>query len=109
MFARPGGPPPMIAHHVESDKARSLAPLVEDLVTAVHRAAQQGTPAHEVEANLWQRVLAIGHQALALFFHLQGTGDLGDTLALPDGTQVHRLSETHARAYRSVFGDFTLH
>src|ERR1700678_4088454 len=109
MFAWPGGPPPMIAHSEETDKARPLSPLVDALRTAVHQAAQDGTPAHLVEADVWQRVRAIGHQALALFFSLQGTGDLGDTLPLPDGATVHRLEQTHARDYRSVFGDFTLH
>jgi hypothetical protein len=99
----------MIAHHLEANKARTLFPLVEDLLTTIHQAAQHGTPAHEVEADLWQRVLALGHQALALFFQLQGTGDLGETLPLPDGSTAQRLEETHARNYRSVFGDFTLH
>jgi hypothetical protein len=99
----------MIAHHAEADKARILQPLVAELTQYVHRAGQQALPAHEVERALWTRVLAIGRQALGLFFHLQGTGDLGETLELPDGQAVHRLEQTHARRYRSVFGDFTLH
>jgi hypothetical protein len=99
----------MIAHSVETDKARPLSPLVENLLTYVQQAAQHGTSAHEVEANVWERVLAIGHQALALFFSLQGSGDLGDSLPLPNGATAYRLEETHARDYRSVFGDFTLH
>ena len=45
--------------------------------------------AHEVEANVWERVLAIGHQALALFFSLQGSGDLGDSLPLPNGATAY--------------------
>src|SRR5277367_1461092 len=108
MFARPGGPLPMIAHPVDTDQARSLGPLVENLLTYVHQAVHDGTPAHEVEADVWERILAIGHQALTLFFYLQGTGDLGDTLTLADDSTAHRLEETHARDYRSVFGDFTL-
>ena len=33
---------------------------------------------------------------------------LGDHVRLPDGSTADRLPTTHARGYRSVFGDFTL-
>jgi hypothetical protein len=108
MFA-PKEAAPMMAHQAEADKAQPLSPLVDELLAYVHQAVQQGTPAHEVEYALWTRVLAFGRQALGLFFGLQGSGDLGDTLELPDGQTVRRLEQTHARDYRSVFGDFTLH
>jgi hypothetical protein len=98
----------MIAHQAEADKAPSLYPLLDDLLAYVHQAARQGTAAHEVEQELWTRVLALGHQALGLFFHLHGTGDLGEALALADGQTAVRLDQTHSRDYRSVFGDFTL-
>jgi hypothetical protein len=98
----------MIAHHAEADKAHDLRPLVTELVGYVHQAAQHGLPAHQVEQALWTRVLAIGRQTLGLFFQLQGTGNLGETLDLPDGQTVRRLEQTHARDYRSVFGAFTL-
>src|SRR5215212_3440589 len=98
----------MIAHHAEADKAHDLQPLVTELLDHVHQAARQGTPAHEVEKALWGKVLALGHQALGLFFRLQGTGDLGETVELPDGQTARRLEQTHERPYRSVFGDFTL-
>lgn len=98
----------MMAHDAETDKALPLVPLVDGLIHYVRQAAQQGTAAHDVERELWTRVLALGHQALGLFFHLQGSGDLGDTLELPDGRTVQRLPNTHSRDYRSVFGDFTL-
>src|SRR5262249_41386074 len=39
---------------------------------------------------------------------LQGQGDLGERLTLPDGPEVRRLDGARDRAYRSVFGDFTL-
>jgi hypothetical protein len=98
----------MIAHHAEADKAHDLQPLVAELLDHVHQAARQGTPAHEVEKALWGKVLALGHQALGVFFRLQGTGDLGETVELPGGQTARRLEQTHQRAYRSVFGDFTL-
>jgi hypothetical protein len=98
----------MMAHQAEADKAQSLYPCVDALLDFVHQAAEQGRPAHEVERELWTRVLALGRQALGLFFSLQGSGNLGDSLQLPDGQAVQRLEHTHARPYRSVFGDFTL-
>jgi hypothetical protein len=109
MFALSGGPDTMMAHQAETDKARSLYPCVDALLDFVRQAAEQGRPAHEVERELWTQVLALGRQALGLFFALQGSGDLGDAVPLPGGRTAQRLEQTHARPYRSVFGDFTLH
>jgi hypothetical protein len=80
----------------------------EEIKCYVMTAACEGRPAHEVELGLWRRVLAMGHQALGLFFALQGTGDVGDTLTLSDGRSVRRLEGLHERTYQSVFGSFTL-
>jgi hypothetical protein len=98
----------MIAPHTAPDQPPALEPLVQELAAYVRQAATAATPAHEVERGIWTRVLAVGRQALDLFFRLQGTGDVGDTVALPDGSTARRLPGTHPRAYRSVFGDFTL-
>src|SRR5207302_6162042 len=80
----------------------------QTLVASVHDAAAQGTPVHKLEKALWKQLLALGHQTLGYFFHLQGSGDCGDTLQLPDGQILHRLEQPHERPYRSVFGDFQL-
>jgi hypothetical protein len=95
----------MIAHEAE---ARNAPPAADDLFAFARQAAEQGLPAHEVEETLWKRVLLLGREALGLFFRLQGTGDVGPELTLPDGSAARRLPEAHARAYRSVFGDFAL-
>lgn len=108
MLARPGRPGLMIAHHAETDNAPSLAALADQLLGFVRHAADQGRPAHEVERAIWDRVLALGREAFALFLRLHGTGDIGETVALPDGQTADRLPATHPRTYRSVFGDFTL-
>src|SRR5207248_5097410 len=39
---------------------------------------------------------------------LQGSGDQGDTVALPDGPTCERLPQLHTRPYVSIFGPFTL-
>lgn len=79
-----------------------LRSLVADLDNYVHAAAQQGAPAHQVERELWQRVLQLGHQALGQFFALQGTGDLGPTVELPNGQTLQRLDDVHPRNYHQT-------
>lgn len=98
----------MIASHTVPDQPPALEPLVQELAAYVRQAATAATPAHDVERGIWTRILAVGRQALELFFRLQGTGDIGETVTLPGGQTARRLPDTHARAYRSVFGDFTL-
>lgn len=80
----------------------------EEMKTYVMTAAEEGQAAHEVEREIWHRVLQVGHQALGLFFGMQGDGDVGETLALSDGRPARRLAERHDRPYQSVFGRFTL-
>lgn len=98
----------MIPHPATPDQPPTLDPLVQELAAYVRQAAAAATPAHEVERGIWTRILAVGRQALDLFFRLQGTGDIGETVELPAGPTARRLPGTHARAYRSVFGDFTI-
>jgi hypothetical protein len=98
----------MIAHQTEADKDLPLLPLLHELLAFVQAAAEQGQPAHEVERGIWRRLLGLGHQALGLFFDLQGDGDLGPTLPLPDGRTARRLEHRHPKDYRSVFGAFRL-
>ena len=80
----------------------------EELKNYVLSASSQGLPAHEVELGLWHRVLQMGYHALGLFFALQGSGDVGESLTLSDGQQVRRLEDLRERAYHSVFGTFRL-
>ena len=46
-------------------------------------------------------MLRIGHEALAQYFALLGTGDQGEAITLPDGRVCQRLDETHERLERS--------
>ena len=98
----------MIAHAAEIGNAPSLSALTDQLLDYARRAAEQGRPAHEVERGIWDQVLKLGREAFARFLTLNGTGDIGPQAVLPDGSSVRRLPTTHAREYRSVFGDFTL-
>ena len=98
----------MIALDSRTDNPPSLGDLADQLLTYVRTAATQGIPAHEAERGIWQRLLALGRTALGQFFALQGTGDLGDTVTLPDGPTWERLPELHTRRYVSIFGEFQL-
>lgn len=87
---------------------RQLDEILGQLDTYVHQAAQAGQPIHEVERAIWQHILRLGHYCLAEFLALQGNGDLGETVAAPDGNSWQRLEHLHTRPYVSIFGAFTL-
>jgi hypothetical protein len=78
------------------------------LIQSVQDAAVQGTAAHELERSLFQHLLRLGALLFGSFLKLTGPGDLGESLPLPDGSQVHRLDEPHTRRLLTVFGPFTL-
>ena len=86
----------------------NLIELAEGLEAFVQQAAEEGFAAHEVEMEVWQRVLAMGRQAMGRFFDTQGEGDVGDSIEMPDGQQWQRLDEPHRRLYQSIFGPFEL-
>jgi len=79
---------------------------LNDLKRYVERTAEHGVAAHEVEADLWRRVLRLGYQAMELWFELVGTGDVGESVTLPDDREIRRLEGLHSRTYQSVFGCF---
>ena len=86
----------------------SLDHTLSELKSYVETAAQDGVAAHEVEHELWRRVLLLGQQALELLFSRVGPGDMGERVVLPDQREVRRLAGTHRRVYQSVFGRFEL-
>ena len=85
-----------------------LSAMGADLANFVRQAAAGGKPAHEVERGIWERVLAMGRQATGHFFRIQGDGDVGERVEMPDGRELKRLPEPHQRTYRSIFGPFEL-
>jgi len=92
-------------HHGKPEELLQQLTAARDFVQA---AARAGTPAHEVERELWQRVLRLGRQLLGEFFAALGTGDQGEVVTLPDGQVCQRLAELHRRRYVSIFGAFAL-
>ncbi len=97
----------MVARIEMTDKLECLSKMADELAGFVRQAAQDGKPAHELEREVFQRVLQMGHQAVGAFLELQGTGDLGETFTVEDGKTLKRL-EPVTRPYRTVFGDFEI-
>ena len=98
----------MFAHDAAIDNPQLLHDLADALLTYVRTAATQGTAVHDVERGIWQRILHVGRTTLGHFFALQGTGDLGDTVTLPEGQTCERLPDLHTCRYVSIFGAFAL-
>lgn len=89
-------------------KFADVVAQVEAMVEWISRAVESGTAAHEVEQHLFRKVLEWGLMMLQTFFQQTGSGDLGETVTLPDGHTVTRLCELHDRRYVSVFGECAL-
>jgi len=98
----------IMAESAAFDNIEQLTGMAENLTAFVQQAAAQGTAAHEVEKEVWKRVLAMGRQATGHFFQMQGDGDVGETIEMPDESTLRRLENPHRRTYRSIFGPFTL-
>src|SRR5947209_3413262 len=89
-------------------KAELLQNLVPHVLDVLSRALHEGTAVHLIESQLWDLALQLGRRSLTAFFDACGTGDLGETLALPNGHTVQRLEQLHRRRYVSIFGEFRL-
>src|SRR5229473_8303195 len=89
-------------------KKELVETLVPQILDLLQEARSDGRPLHEVEHGLWDLALQIGHDSLRTFLASHGTGDMGETVTLPDGRQVTRLADLHSRRYVSIFGAFEL-
>lgn len=89
-------------------KGETAGMRLERLQADIRAAVTQEKPVHETETLIWRSLLQLGHQLLGEFFHLHGSGDLGPTVALPDGRSCTRLAAAHDRRYVSIFGEFLL-
>lgn len=89
-------------------KDKRLADQLLELAAFVKQAAVDGIAAHEVELTLFRGVMKMGRELLSAFIELQGTGDVGSELTLPDGTHLARQAEIHERQYATIFGEFTI-
>ena len=58
----------MMAQNARIDKVQDLMELMIEMTRYVERAIREGTPIHEVEGEVWQRVLQMGNLALRQFW-----------------------------------------
>jgi hypothetical protein len=97
-----------MAQELELLKQENLDKVFADLKASIETAAQQGQPAHKVELSLWRQVLELGRQLYGRFLALVGSGDMGETVELPDGRTCSRLAERHTKRLVTIFGAFVL-
>lgn len=97
-----------MTHEKDVLKTENLEQLLGDLQACVRTAAEEGWAIHDVERELWRRLLRVGRVSLGQFLRLVGTGDVGEALTLSDGEEYRRLPETHERRYVSIFGEFRI-
>jgi hypothetical protein len=90
---------------LKMELTQKVIPQVIDWLTA---SVTEGRPVHVVEEGLWDVALQVGRRSLQAFFDVHKTGDVGETVTLPDGREVQRLEQLHTRRYVSIFGEFTL-
>jgi hypothetical protein len=95
-------------HETDVLVAENLDQLFSEIKAGLHNAVTQELPMHDVELMVWKQLLALGRQLLGHFLDQQGTGDLGETLKLPDGRVCRRLEEQHPRRYVSIFGELQI-
>ncbi len=98
----------MMAQNASACKITELLESMTQLFRFVQESAEAGKSVHEVELGIWQRLLALGRQTLEQFLAMQGTGDIGETITMPDGSELTRLGNPHPRLYQSIFGDFQM-
>ena len=92
-----------------SIKEQEIVDQAKTLIQTVKESYQRGTGIHEIEKNLFETVLKLGHQALGLLFELCGSGDVGQSVSLDDGREVKRLPTLHVKSYLSIFGPFEIY
>jgi hypothetical protein len=97
-----------MTHEQNCCKSEKLLQQLDELQNLVQTSAREGRAIHELERDVWKQMLRMGNEAMGLFLHMQGDGDMGETVSLPDGKDYQRLEELHKRRYVSIFGEFLL-
>lgn len=81
-------------------EVKELFEFVEDNATSMD--------AYTMEQNIFFKILAIGLLAMKGYFAEKGTGNVGASLELEDGSVLKRQKSTSDRNYFSVFGKFSV-
>lgn len=95
----------MVAQNGLEHNLENVNEILQGLGKWLHEAARMGTHADDVERHVWRSLLEMGYQLFGNFLRMQGTGDLGETFELEDGSVVTRL-ELHERRLVTIFGEY---
>lgn len=79
----------------------------QKIVKLIQNAHQNSESLDKLERDLVSEVMNLGHACLQDFIDAAGDGDMGEQLKV-NGQIVRRSDEQQQRAYRSVFGRFTI-
>jgi hypothetical protein len=81
---------------------------LDDLIAFVRTAPASGLRLDQVERELLQRLLQLGHCLLSAHVAAHGDGDVGASTTAPDGQTCRKLPQPHPRTYRSIFGPLVI-
>lgn len=66
-----------------------------------------GSEIHEVEGEIFRRLLRLGKHLLEVFLSAVGDGKQGSTIQIPDGSMM-RYKRKRKRQYLSIFGELSI-
>jgi len=89
-------------------KSQELHKFVDELIAVVFQAAQDGTPVHQVEGNVFTKLLILGLKLIELLVQCLGDGDVGEEYQREDGRTLKRSKEPKERSYVSIFGPLSI-
>jgi hypothetical protein len=98
----------IVAQAPSQSKSDRVEEMIGQLRCFVREAAAQGRGAHEVERELFRRLLQLGLLLLQEFFARLGPGDEGAQVAVAGRGWLKRSAALQARRYQSIFGELVL-
>jgi hypothetical protein len=84
-----------------------LEELVGRLRSTVQQALEEGRPIDQLEQDLFNQLLSLGHALMGSLFAAMNQGDVGPTLE-KNGKTLRRLPQMFHRTYYSIFGKFDI-
>ena len=84
-----------------------LDELVSRLKSTVQKALEEGRPVDQLEQDLFNQLLGLGHSLMGSLFAAMKEGDVGPTVE-KNGKTLRRLPQKFHRTYYSIFGKFDI-
>jgi hypothetical protein len=98
----------VVASSLVPFKVNSVVELARQLEEIVHQAVRDGRPLYEVERQVFDMVLKMGHAATEMFVQAQGDGNLGAACTTKMGQTLFRSDKPVERPLQTVFGHHTI-